>query len=154
MIENFVTGLVASAIVSIGLWLLLPRGVVITRNKPARDVRGEPIPDSWVLRNQSPLTVQILDVRYTGISTYANMRPAWKSLTPSELASEPFGVSLDSDVGGGAMSNDSSWSTVQLAPGDGLVLQMPLNHELEMRYRRAGWTGVFERRVVTIQGFA
>ncbi|MGW9720287.1 hypothetical protein ACUXJV_002431 [Micrococcus aloeverae] len=107
-----------------------------------------------MLRNQSPLPVQILDARYIGISTIVNEDPVWKSLTPLELASEPFVVSLDSDVGGEAMSNHSSWSTVQLAPGDGLVVQMPLHHRLEMRYRRAGWAGAFERRAVTIQGFA
>lgn len=154
MIENFAIGLIASIIVGIALWLFLPRGVVITRSKPARDVRGEPIPDSWVLRNHSPLPVQILDVQYIGISTIVNEHPVWRPVAPSELTNEPFVVSLDSDVGGGAMSNDSSWSTVQLAPGDGLVLQMPLHHKLELRYRRAGWTGAFERRAVTIQGFA
>lgn len=154
MIENFTIGLLVSAIVGIALWLFLPRGVVITRSKPARDVHGEPIPDSWVLRNESPLPVQILDVRYIGISTVVNGHPAWKPLTPSGLTNEPFLVSLDSDTGGGAMSSDSDWNAVQLAPGDGLVLQMPLHHKLEMRYRRAGWVGVLERRAVTIQGFA
>ena len=154
MIENFAIGLLASTIVGVALWLFLPRGVVITRSKPAHDVHGDPIPDSWVLRNDSPLPVQILDVRYLGISTIVNAVPIWKPLTPPDLTSEPFLVGLDSDTGGGAMSNDSSWSTVQLASGDGLILQMPLHHTLEMRYRRAGWSGGFERRAVTIQGFA
>lgn len=153
MIENFAIGLLASTAVGIALWLLLPRVVVITRSKPARNVHREPIPDSWVLRNESPLPVQILDVRYSGISTIVSERPVKKPLTPSELTSEPFVVSLDSDVGGGAMSNDSSWSTVQLAPGDGLVLRMPLHHTLEIRYCRAGWSGAFERLAVTVHGF-
>lgn len=153
-IEDFAIGLLASTIVGIALWLFLPRGVVITRSKPARDGYGEPIPDSWVLRNESPLAVQMLGVSYSGISTFVNEQLTWKTLTPSELTGEPFVVQLDSDVGGGAMSNDTSWSTVQLAPGDALVLQIPLHHQLEMRYRRAGWTGVFERRIVMIQGFA
>lgn len=154
MIENLAIGLLASTIVGIALWLFLPRGVVITRSNPARDVHGEPILDSWVLRNESPLPVQILDVRHLGISTIVDSHPAWMPVAPSELANEPFVVCLDSDIGGGAMSNSSEWNTVRLTPGDGLVLRMPLHHKLEMRYRRAGWTGVFERRAITIQGFA
>ncbi|XKH54426.1 hypothetical protein LG284_05400 [Citricoccus nitrophenolicus] len=154
MLENFAIGLLASTIVGIALWLLLPRGVVITRGMPARDEFGVPIPDSWVLRNQSALPVQILDVRYRGSSTYVDERLVWKPLTPAELTMEPFSASLDTDVGGGAMSNDSRWSTIQLGPGNGLVLRMPLHHELKMQYRRSGWAGIFERRTVTIHGFA
>lgn len=155
MIENFAIGLLASTIVGIALWLFLPRGVVITRSKPAKDDHGEPIPDSWVLRNQSPLPVQILRVRYTGFSTIVNETPRWKQLTPDQLADEPFDAVLDSDVGGGeVLSAHESWRGFQMTPGDGLVLRMPNNHTLEVRYRRAGWAGIFERRTIRIHGFA
>ncbi|ATG51108.1 hypothetical protein CFK38_05845 [Brachybacterium vulturis] len=155
MIENFLIGLLASTIVSIALWLLLPRGVVITRSKPAKDDFGEPIPDSWVLRNQSPLPVKILRVRYMGFSTIVNETPMWNPLTPSELNDEPFYAVLDSDVGGGeVISANESWRGFQITPGDGLVLRMPNNHTLEVRYRRAGWAGILERRALRIHGFA
>lgn len=155
MIENFVFGLLASTIVGIALWLLLPRGVVITRSKPARDAHGKPIPDSWVLRNGSPLPVQIVNVRYIGVSTIVNEMPIWRLLTPSELTDEPFDAALDSDVGGGeVLAANETWRGLQVTPGDGLVLRMPNNHTLEVRYRRAGWAGIIERRTIRIHGFA
>src|SRR5699024_12264803 len=89
MIENFIIGLTASILVSVALWLFLPRGVAITRSKPARDGLGEAIPDSWVLQNQSPLPVQILRVRFTGLSTIVGEHPVRKHLTPSHLADHP-----------------------------------------------------------------
>lgn len=155
MIENFIIGLTASTLVSVALWLFLPRGVVITRSKPARDGHGEAIPDSWVLQNQSPLPVQILRVRFTGFSTIVGEHPVGKLLTPSDLTDEPFDAVLDSDVGGGeVLAAKNGWNGVQVVPGDGIVLRMPNNLSLEVRYRRAGWTGIFERRTITIQGFA
>jgi len=155
MLENFTIGLLASTIVSIALWLLLPRGVVITRRKPAIDDFGEPIPDSWVLRNESPLAVKILRVRYAGFSTIVDESLRWKRLSPDQLTDDPFDAVLDSDVGGGeVLSAHETWRGFQITPGDGLVLRMPNNHTLEVRYRRAGWAGVLERRTIRIHGFA
>jgi len=98
MIENFIIGLTASILVSVALWLFLPRGVAITRSKPARDGLGEAIPDSWVLQNQSPLPVQILRVRFTGFSTIVGEHPVRKLLTPSDLADEPGGPASSNDA--------------------------------------------------------
>lgn len=155
MIENFAIGLLASTIIGIALRLFLPRGVVITRSKHANDDHGEPIPDSWVLRNQSPLPVQILDVRYSGVNTIVNEMPKWKSLNPLELTDDPFNAVLDSDVGGGeVLAANETWRGLQVTPGDGLFLRMPNNQAVEVRYRRAGWAGILERRTISIHGVA
>lgn len=108
-----------------------------------------------MLPNQSPLPVQILRIRFTGFGTIVGEHLVWKLLTPSDLTDEPFDAVLDSDAGGGeVLAVKDSWSGVQVAPGDGLVLRMPNNHSLEVRYRRAGWAGIFERRTTAVQGFA
>jgi hypothetical protein len=61
-----VIGAALSALAALGLWAVLPRGVVLTRSG-----RGhEGIQNVWELRNNSALPVRITSVKVMGAITY------------------------------------------------------------------------------------
>ena len=56
-------------VTGIGLWTVLPRGVVLTRSTRTIDWRGEAVCDTWELRNESALYIQLTSVTVMGVST-------------------------------------------------------------------------------------
>lgn len=58
-------GLAGSAVLSVILWLVLPRGVVLTKVPPS-----EMLLDRWTVRNESPLPVRITSVSVFGLGAH------------------------------------------------------------------------------------
>ena len=80
MIGDLLVGVAASTLVGIALWLLLPRGVVLTRQMRTTDWRGEPLYDTWVLRNDSAVAARLLRVQVTSSTMYDDARGLLASL--------------------------------------------------------------------------
>jgi hypothetical protein len=149
---------VVSILVALALWAVLPRGVVLTRRIRAQDWKGEPLFDTWEIRNESPLPVTLIAATYSSAMTYhedSAMRervlPGW--LPPDQEAG--IGVSLAYDDEVLEISREEwqrPWRGQCLRPGDALVAVVKNNCTLKVQYRRAGLFGVFERRTVTIDG--
>lgn len=55
-------GWFGSLIVGAGLWLFLPRGVVLTRTRAG--------PDAWTIVNNSPLPITMISAAEVGVETY------------------------------------------------------------------------------------
>ncbi len=52
-----------------GLWVVLPRGVVLVKSQLTRNFDGDPIYDMWTIQNDSALPVRIVSVAYRNFST-------------------------------------------------------------------------------------
>lgn len=142
-------------VTGIGLWAVLPRGVVLTRSVKEVDRRGKDVFDTWQLRNESALSIRLTSVAVQGIQTMdeATGRFRWVKLTPSN--ERDLGVELSFDDGQletSRIESDKPWGQTLVPPGDVLLAHVTGNTTLRVRYRRAGWTGVFERREVVVAG--
>ncbi len=74
---------------------------------------------------------------------------------PPHVQRSPVFLHLDDEVTEiRRLDQEPPWSTVVVLPGDTLTARVLNNSDLRIRYRRAGWLGVFERREVLIQGGA
>jgi hypothetical protein len=146
-----------SVTTGIGLWALLPRGVVLTRRVRTRDWAGNPLSDTWELRNDSALPVHIMSVTTQGIHTFD---PESGKIHTVELQAEPakdFGVSLhfdDEQLEIARSDRARDWGGLTVPPGDTLHATVRNNRSLRINYRRAGILGVLERREVRIHGGA
>lgn len=149
--ESFLVGMLGSAIVGVVLWALLPRGVVLTRERMIRDWQGEQLLDTWQLRNDSALPVLIRSVTITGARTYNDATETIEVLTLT-TDTEKHGITLHSDDEMTENGRGGQWTGVEIMPGDTLTAVVPLMSELRIEYRRAGWLGVFERRELRIAG--
>lgn len=149
---QFVLGLFGSLMVGVGLWLFLPRGVVLTRVPDG--------PDSWTIRNDSALPVRIVSVTEKGINTYDEQADKFASIElqgcgcfDGEESTHGVGLCLDDEVADTRMySMDLSWKGTILPPGETLTAFVGNNTSLQIRYRRSGWAGIFERRYFEISG--
>lgn len=129
------------------LWAFLPRGVVLVRATKASK------PDSWTIRNDSPLPVRLRSVRVASPET-VNLE--------SDTVEEPelpwdglLGVHLKFDDETAEIRRADwrrPWRHVVVGPGETLTAHVPVNTSLHIDYRRAGWSGVFERRHLDIHG--
>lgn len=156
MLTNFIIGVAASAVVGLALWLLLPRGVVLTRNRMTQDWAGRPIYDTWALRNDSALPIRVRRVLVTSASL-----PDGPS---GQFAPRPLTADLQKRTGASVQLDDEiaeitreeaqggRWEGVRVEPGDSLIAHVPNNTGLTVHYRRAGVAGVLERRTVRVQG--
>ena len=150
MLVDFFVGFAASAIVGWILWVILPRGVVLTRKFPARSVSGEAIPDTWVLRNESSIPARLSKVEAIGAAFEGT---DWVDLSPREAMERGFFPALDSDISGGeVLSRIVLWGEVHIVPGDGLQVRVPGNSNFRITYRRDTPLGFFEKRKVTVFG--
>ena len=146
-----------SVILSVALWGLLPRGVVLTRSPAGTDVQGNPQYNTWLVRNESPLPIRLGRVHYTGINTFDQASGEIRKVElPSYIDDEGelgIGLRFDDEVLELTRdANDKSWSQQIVPPGDVLVAYVNLNRSLVIPYRRAGIFGVFERRTVRVEG--
>ena len=150
MLENFLVGFVASAVVGWLLWIVLPRGIVLSRKFPAHNFAGSPIPDTWILRNESSLPVRIAKVEAIGAAFDGS---DWNDLSPLEAMKLGFFPTLDSDISGGeALAGIERWKEVRVMPGDGLQVKMPGNTVFRITYRRDSIVSFVETRQVTVFG--
>ena len=121
--EEVLINAVISVVTGIGLWALLPRGVVLTREVRSQDGRGEPLLDTWILRNRSALPVQIISVRVLSPETHdaGTGRMAELEL-PVQDGEDAIGVSLRFndhvlDVG---RTGQRSWRGLEVPAGETL----------------------------------
>lgn len=160
---SFAVSLLASLFVSVGLWTLLPRGVVLTRRVKTgtspHHWLGNPSPP-WEIANSSALPVRIISARVTGLQVFEETQAADTPMPWRDLPVDGgYGVTLwfddealeiaRSDVDGG-----TPWNKIVIPPGDTLTAFVTLNTSLEIRYRRTGWLGVLERRALHVSGGA
>ena len=137
---------VVSVVVGIGLWLLLPRGVVLVYEDRHY---GE-----WTIRNDSPLPVQLCEVTVRGVNVIdeATGQLTSVSLLPGENDYGAY-MALDDEVAEiGRDEQQRPWREIVLVPGETITASVNLNTSLSIKYRRAGWSGVLERRMLTIHG--
>lgn len=137
-------GVVISTVQALLLWLFLPRGVILTRT-PLSDIRADtygPVEDRWLLRNESSVPARILSVTLFGQSGAS---------TPEPREGGP--LELDDEIAEMTRTDRRIlWSKVVIQPGDALVAHVITNRDLEVRYRRAGWAGILERRRIKVSG--
>jgi hypothetical protein len=141
-------GTLGSLLVAVGLWIVLPRGVALTKLHPVTDWRGEVLLDTWRLRNVSALPIQIETVAYMHFGM----------AEPKDLPTDGIStcsLSFDDEVlDTGRTERDLRWRGVTVPPGESLTAHVGVNHTLTVRYRRAGLGGRFERRSILVHGYS
>ena len=131
---ELIVGGCVSMLASLLLWFFLPRGVVLT--SPGDDTAFQ------IVRNESPLPVRILKVTLSG-SALIDDKGRFIEVDVTDSYDEYLQV-----LGEG----DAAWRGHIIAPGHGVGVQVHVNSCVTIRYRRAGWSGVLERRRVDIFG--
>ncbi len=123
-----------SMLSSLLLWFFLPRGVVLT--SPGDDSAFQTV------RNASPLPVRILKVTVSGVG-YVNDAGKFIEVDVTDSHDDYLEV-----LGEG----DAVWRGHIIPPGHGVGVRARINGCVTIRYRRAGWSGVLERRRVDVFG--
>lgn len=142
---------VVAIVTGAALWAFLPRGVVLTRELFVDEDRGPTVEGCWRLRNDSAIPVRVISATVESIDTFNETTGRIETV---ELSShEGVTMSFD-DPTAETVRQDSnaSWSDQVIPPGDMLTVTILNLTTLTIRYRRAGWTGVFERRQLQIHG--
>lgn len=145
-VSVYVSALV-TVIAGLALWALLPRGVVLTRARKANER------DSWTIRNDSPLPIQLTSVRIAApetvdLESHTVGEPdlPWDGILGVRLSLDDFTAEI------ARQDWQRAWGEVSVEPGDTLTAHVPTNTTLYLDYRRAGWSGVLERRSLVIHG--
>ncbi len=150
-------GFLASAVVGLLLWALLPRGVVLVRRPRTQDLLGQPLYDTWEIQNDSPLSIEILDVTVTGLSLMDFDHPQsvpTKSLPWDGIEGGMVSLCFDDPTLETRRTDwQRPWQELTVPPGDTLQAHIMNNHMIEISYRRAGWLGLFEKRELVIHGY-
>ncbi|MEE6289304.1 hypothetical protein V2J52_16745 [Georgenia sp. MJ173] len=147
MLDDFLLGVLASAITGVVLWAVLPRGVTLTRS-----VEGVE-PDAWLVRNVSAVPAQLTSVTWQGVDTVEGDKVVWRDVP----------VEAEHDAALRLVPNEDQlfyeltltrrrWRGFVIPPGDDLTATVFNNRTLRIKYRRAGITGIFERRELRIHG--
>lgn len=133
-------GLGAAASLGIGvmLWMFLPRGVVLTKT------RDESRLDTWVLQNASSVPALISSATSLGIHGENPLSDNDNGQVSLMLDDETDEIRR-TDMG-------LDWPGIVIGPGDTMSAHIGVNSALVVGYRRAGWTGIAERRTLTIHG--
>ena len=153
-----------SIVCSLLLWFFLPRGVVLTSTElsyneiyPGRaDDEPDNEPDDewpddemighggfWRVKNESPLPVRILKATIRGLGTY---NEATSKFDEVDVTDSDDGYLIFDTEG------DPAWRGYIVQPGNTFSASVGSNTDLIIRYRRAGWSGVLERRQLSIFG--
>ncbi len=137
----------APALTGLALWALLPRGVVLTRAVRHSHPDGTRALETWEVLNDSPLPVKITRVQVIGPRVDAEL---------SGVDDDPeLNVSLtydDETLEMARTDHRHRWRGLRVLPGDTLAAAVGVNRSVCIRYRRAGWLGVLERREIEIHG--
>jgi hypothetical protein len=135
---SIVTGLV--------LWILLRRGVVLTRATKHTDWQGRPRFDTWEIKNDSALPVRLTSVWVKSPGYEGEL--SWEG-----GGGDGISLSFDDEVLKIAREDrERPWREVIVPPGDTLTAVVGGNRSLFIVYRRAGWTGLLERRMIVVHG--
>lgn len=154
---ELIANTLVSIAVGVALWAVLPRGVVLTRSFPASTADGQILRDTWSVQNDSPLSIRITSVAVWGIGTVNRQTEEieWVELEPDDEKSRGATLHLADEVSEiRRLDRPIAWNQVIVPPGDTMKAHVMNNTDLRIRYRRAGWLGVFERRTLTISGGA
>lgn len=153
---SVVAGVVSGLVAGLVLWMILPRGVVLTRKPKPPGSDGQPQYNMWEVRNESSLPIRITGVTYCGVDTF---NPQTKEIEIRELSPDAqpqdCAVSLTFDDETAELTRDDSmnpWSEQLVPPGDTLTAYVNLNRKMTIKYRRQGLAGMFERRQIQIHG--
>lgn len=138
IVIGLVSGITSSLLVGVGLWAFLPRGVALTK---AVDTTG---PDQWRIENRTAEDIKVMRVLANGGMT--DFR------TIEVLGTGLADFHIDADQEGA--DEQPEWPRTTLNPGMGLSVQVPVNSHVVLKYRRAGWSGVFDRGEVQVFGTA
>ncbi len=142
-------GTLGSLLVAVGLWVVLPRGVVLTKSHPvANVVTGEVLLDTWSIKNVSALPAVI------EVVTYMHMGMPEPRLLPNDGIATCSLTFDDEVLEIGREERQGPWRGAIVPPGESLTAHVGANHMLTLKYRRAGRGGRFERRNLTIHGYA
>lgn len=133
-----------AVLVGVGLWLALPRGVVLVRE---RDLSRH---DTWVLTNDSPLPILLTHVLVRRIQNPVE----WVPLDPTrEGGHDGVRLMLSDEIDEiTRFEQRRGWEGLEVRPGDALVAHVGNNAQLNIRYRRSGLFGVLERRCLQVNG--
>lgn len=150
-----IAGGAISLLVGLGLWAVLPRGVVLTRELKTYPPGVEPqrVPE-WTIRNDSALPVRLTKVIRSGIDTF-DADSGEIHEVPLETWTEAGGdVTLTFDEETLYYEQDAAedWNGLIVPPGDTLTAYVNLNRTLVIHYRRKGVFGIFERQSVKLDG--
>ena len=148
-----------SIVCSLLLWFFLPRGVVLTSTELTYDEISAGWPDDepddewpddvighgtiWRVKNESPLAVRILKATIRGLGTHNDATGKFDEVDVTD--SDDDHLILDTE-------GDPAWRGYIVQPGNTFSASVGLNTDLIIRYRRAGWSGVLERRQLSIFG--
>lgn len=153
--HDFLIGAAASAVTGFMLWLFLPRGAVLhkqplTHNPYTRDL----VYDTWKITNESAVAVRLRSVQYYDAHTHSHPDGPWLDLTDDrEDDTDRMYVRLDDEVLEMArLDARKPWPKIVVPPGDTLTVKVPLLTDVLIKYRRAGWSGMSERREVKLRG--
>ena len=146
-------GVLVSIGVGIFLWAFLPRGVVLTRAVRTKDATGKHLYDTWEIRNDSSLPIRVRSVRVVTPDTWNDTTESFDE--PEMPWDGLFGVRLSLDDSTAEIARrdwQRPWSEVVVESGDTLTAHVPNNTSVYVDYRRAGWSGLLERRHLVVHG--
>lgn len=142
---DFFLGVLASALTGVGLWAVLPRGAALTRTMVG--------PDTWVIRNDSPVPVQITSVTWQGVDTLEGDKVVWREVPVEAEHDAAIRLTPNEEQLFYALTlKHRRWRGFVVPPGDDMAATVMNNRSLRIRYRRAGWTGILERREISVHG--
>lgn len=153
MLQDFIVGALASALTGVALWAVLPRGAALTRTLRTTDWDGQPLYDTWTITNDSPISIKVTSVTWQSVDTFEGDKLVWRELPVQTSGVEGIHLTLDEEQLYYKLTESlGRWRGLVLPPGDTLRATVLNNHDLRIKYRRSGWTGVFERRVIKVHG--
>ena len=132
---DLIAGGGVSILCSLLLWLFLPRGVVLT---------SEATGPLWRVKNESALPVRILRASIKGVETYNDATGKFDDV---DVSDEEGRLML-----GDGFGDPPETRGYILQPGETLSAYVDLNQALTIHYRRAGYSGLLERRKLSISG--
>lgn len=142
-------GTAGSLLVGVVLWLLLPRGVVLTKRWAVEYGTGTPIPVTFTITNDSAVEVQIISVDGPGFTSGTTWEPYPNPLDLDDastmlLTLDDFGLDIQRE------EKSPSWKGVRIPPGETMSARVDGIMAMRVRYRRSGPFGVLERRSLEI----
>lgn len=160
-------GGVLSVLTGIGLWMLLPRGVVLTKQHPVtHPYTGEILPDTWRITNSSALPILVTKITESGVQTFGHeLKIRWRDRITGWVRRRPPSRDLPVGFGGSLTFDDHvletrrsdrdvpTWTRQIVPPGESLTAHLMNNASVRIVYRRAGWSGWFERRELMLFGY-
>lgn len=146
-LTDFLLSLLASAITGVALWAALPRGAVLTRT------RTEPY--TWTVKNDSAVPIELISVTWVGVDTMMGTEMLTKTAPIDPPEDAPLRLVPDDAQDYYRLTlTRKRWKGFDVRPGDILTAKVLTNRTLTIKYRRAGRTGLLERRELAIHGGA